>query len=255
MKYNLETIPVWDAFEAESECPVCLLLEDAERTYIDFYLGNSVMVPETRVEVNRTGFCPEHWEKLFNENREHHGLGLITHTHFREQKQNAVKALQELSMRKGPLLFSKNGMRNRIENLVKDLEERENSCLICDRINYTLSRYTFTILYLYCKDGEFRERLKSSKGFCIPHLRFVLPMSHRVLNRKKLEEFLRDLAVLQNDNLERLDSEVLFYTRKFDVQNIDMPWGNSRDALERTLQKLAGKVFRKRPLNLKVLPA
>ncbi|OQY40473.1 MAG: hypothetical protein B6229_01595 [Spirochaetaceae bacterium 4572_7] len=47
MKYELETIPVWDAFKADCECPICKLKEKAEETYLKFFLGNSVMVPET----------------------------------------------------------------------------------------------------------------------------------------------------------------------------------------------------------------
>ena len=44
MKYQLETIPVWEAYEKEGECPLCELVEKLESHYVDFFLGHSVMV-------------------------------------------------------------------------------------------------------------------------------------------------------------------------------------------------------------------
>ena len=37
MKIVLETIPVWDAFRASDECPVCTLMEKAENPE-DYYI-------------------------------------------------------------------------------------------------------------------------------------------------------------------------------------------------------------------------
>ena len=99
MKYELETIPVWDAFKQECECPVCILHDRAEETYLKFFLGNSVMVPEMRVEVNKTGFCPEHFQKLLQK-RSPHYLGLMTHTHFKElitKLENEFKQVDKLA--------------------------------------------------------------------------------------------------------------------------------------------------------------
>ena len=90
MKYQLETIPVWDAFRADSECPFCLLRNKAEQRYLDYYLGNSAMNPETRVELNRTGFCPEHFSMLLKKRSPQH-LGLITHTHLQDWREDLEK--------------------------------------------------------------------------------------------------------------------------------------------------------------------
>ena len=59
VKYQLETIPVWDGISSQSECFICDLMEEAQKDSISFYLGSSVMNPETRVKVNATGFCPQ----------------------------------------------------------------------------------------------------------------------------------------------------------------------------------------------------
>ena len=58
MKVVLETIPVWDAFKKETECPVCALMEEAEKDGISYYLSSAIMTPEVRVETNDKGFLP-----------------------------------------------------------------------------------------------------------------------------------------------------------------------------------------------------
>jgi hypothetical protein len=40
--------------------------------------------------------------------------------------------------------------------------------------------------------------------------------------------------------MERIQKEVNWFTKKFDYRNNDAPWGDSRDALPRTIQKIAG---------------
>ena len=83
MKYHIDTIPVWDAYKVEDECPLCVLEYRSEQSYIDFFLSGSVMEPDTRIEVNKTGFCPPHFQLLYNE-KNRLGLALITHTHLKE---------------------------------------------------------------------------------------------------------------------------------------------------------------------------
>ena len=96
MKYELETIPIWDTYTENSECPLCFLKEKAEKKYLDFFLGNSVMVPEMRVQVNAAGFCPAHYTSLFSSRKNRHGLGLISHTHLVEQKKWFIKQKKKL---------------------------------------------------------------------------------------------------------------------------------------------------------------
>ncbi len=95
MKYELETIPVWDAFKEGCECPICILFNKAQETYVKFFLGNSVMVPEMRVEVNKTGFCPDHFQMLLQK-RSPHYLGLMTHTHLKEYRELLEKKFNKL---------------------------------------------------------------------------------------------------------------------------------------------------------------
>ena len=65
MKYHIDTIPVWDAYKADCECPMCLIRRKCELDFIDSFLGGSVMEPDTRIEVNAKGFCQEHLHQLY----------------------------------------------------------------------------------------------------------------------------------------------------------------------------------------------
>lgn len=251
MKYQLETIPVWDAYAEKTECPLCLLRDRAERHYVEFFLGNSVMVPETRVEVNKRGFCPTHFRLLFQGGNKL-GLALMVHTHMAEllgklEKQQQALLKQsgrlasagrlERAFRGSPELAAKLGA---LSNLIT---EQQQECMICTRIESTLRRYAFTILHLWRKDPEFRETLEASKGFCLTHLVLMSRMAEEVLSRSRLAEWLRTVLPLQQENLHRLHEQVHRFTQKFDYRSDDLPWEGSRDALSRALQKLTGSRF------------
>jgi hypothetical protein len=250
MKYKLETIPVWDAFDNESECPFCLLAEEAEKRYLDFFLGASVMAPEMRVEVNKTGFCPVHFPMLFDTKKNRHSLGLMTHTRLKESwvfLEKELKALKRSAGRagrgmKGSLPGGGPEMSKRLKAAADALKRESDSCMICDRIEATVKRYLFTTLHLWKKDEEgFRERYASSKGFCRPHLADLLVMAGEVLPGKLLGPWLEATAELSSASGARLEADLGWYNQKFDYQNDEKPWGSSKDALERAVGKLCGK--------------
>ena len=61
---KIYTIPVNDAYTTECDCPICVLKKKSEEDYINYYLGPSLMEPDTRMITNRTGFCPDHMGML-----------------------------------------------------------------------------------------------------------------------------------------------------------------------------------------------
>lgn len=241
MKYELETIPIWDTYKLNLECPLCRLEKQAHERYLKFFLGNSVMVPEMRVKVNKTGFCNTHFEDLLLSRKDPHGLGLITHTYLKEQMQKIMKDFEGLTANEKGRLFSKESLKSKVDKVIKRIQKKNSECMICDRIDYTLKRYAFTIVYLWKKDPEFRKAYSESKGFCLHHLPLILDLAKDVLSGNKHGEFLADTARLQQESLSRLEKELEWYTKKFDSQNADKPWGTSKDALHRTIQKLTGK--------------
>lgn len=242
LKYHIDTIPIWDAYHEETECPLCFLETRSEDGYVDSFLGGSVMEPSTRIEVNEKGFCQNHFKMLYDaQNRL--GLALITHTYLRETFSEMKERMERLKKRPTAgrqSIFSRRASKDSpIEEFANWLDEKVDTCIICERIDYTLHRYAYTIVYLWDSDPKFRDTFKASKGFCMSHLSLILSMAGEYLNNKKQVAFLDDLIPVQIENMDRLDGELLWFTQKFDYRNQDKPWGTSKDALPRAIEKLA----------------
>lgn len=247
MKYHIDTIPVWDAYEQEDQCALCLLEYKSEKEYVDFFLSGSVMEPSTRIEVNKTGFCGNHFKLLYNE-KNRLGLALITHTHLKETIEKFAKLTKPLGSNKEGFASKLNALLPKkigapdvpLNNLLSWLDENHDSCMICNRIENLLNRYAYTILHLWQKDHEFEKALKSSKGFCLHHLALIMRIASKTLSSKAFDEWTSFIMPIELEVLEELEADLLWFTKKFDYRNQDKPWGNSRDALPKTLQKLSG---------------
>ena len=75
----------------------------------------------------------------------------------------------------------------------------------------------------------------------MPHARALARMAGESLSAEKASAFADALNKLQQENLDRVEKELFWFTQKFDYRNADKPWGNSKDAPERAIIKLRGK--------------
>ena len=57
---------------------------------------------------------------------------------------------------------------------------------------------------------------------------------------KKNRSFIRFLFSLMEENMKRLEEEVTWFCDKQDYLNRDKDWGNSKDSIQRAIQKLGG---------------
>ena len=71
-------------------------------------------------------------------------------------------------------------------------------------------------------------------------------MADEMLSGKEKATFLAAVRDVQKKNMERIEKELEWFTLKFDYRNQDKPWGNSRDALERAINKLQGACIQPR---------
>ena len=71
--------------------------------------------------------------------------------------------------------------------------------------------------------------------------RSTIEIAKETLSHKKLEQWIKDIMPLTVNSLNLLEEELYWFTQKFDYRNQDKPWGNSKDALPRVLQKLTGR--------------
>jgi Family of unknown function (DUF6062) len=95
-------------------------------------------------------------------------------------------------------------------------------------------------LYLWFKEEDFRELFNSKKGFCMKHFKVLLEGTKKYLNARETAVFVENLLKIQVDNMQRVQEEVNWFTKKFDYRYNDEPWGNSKDAVPRSIQKIAG---------------
>ncbi len=230
MKYQLETIPVSDAWSSTENCPLCFLMDKAENRHVEYYLGNSVMNPETRVRVNKTGFCTRHFPMMAHAGHAHH-LGLIGHTHIMEVRKQISGVLNTLERNSSP---------RSIRSFSEWVSKVSQQCLICNSLQKDLQRYAYTAVILYRDEEEFRRLFHQSRGPCLPHAAQLASMAEEVLKKDDTGVFIKALCGHLEKELEQLEADILHFTRKFDSQNDSLEWGESRNAHIRVVQMLSG---------------
>lgn len=238
MQYHLDTIPVWEAMELESDCPMCALYQKCEDSEIERSLGGSVMEPDARIRVNERGICAKHHQKLFQmQNRLGHAL--LVDSHAKELLKKTEKLSKLLPPEDGRRsLFG--GGKGGLEPLISALDEMNAACVVCEDIASHMERYYYTFLHLWKKDAAFRGKWEKSRGVCLPHASELLRRAQKHLNAADQRAFAQSLLALVQATLQQDEKDLEWFTLKFDYRNQDKPWGNSRNALERTINRIRG---------------
>ncbi|MCL2221759.1 MAG: DUF6062 family protein [Oscillospiraceae bacterium] len=252
MKYQLETIPVWDAFEKQSECPLCDLQNESDKSYAEAALGGAVVESDYRIESNEKGYCGRHLPMLYD-HRPRLGLAYILHTHLVETTKVMESAMKSISggSKTGGGLFSRilgdqggsdepGSSQSACE---KAIRKRTKTCVLCEKTDTAMKRYIYTIFHLYRKETEFRKAFRDSKGFCLPHLADIIGMGNKHLSGQPRDEFFTELVNIQSENFTRLADELQWFTKKHDYRYKDEDWKTSRDALPRVINKLRGNTI------------
>ena len=255
MKYHIDTIPIWDAAKLNGECLLCALERRTELGEADRYLGASVMEPDVRIRVNQKGFCRRHHAMLFTmSNRLGHALML--ESHMIENRERLEKAWNELEKAGAQLENTTLGDRlNGKAKAAKEavlreaarIQEMAGTCVMCDTIQDNMLRYLHTFFHLYQNDAEFRRRFQEGKGLCIPHTGQLLAVAAEELGPRELGEFVRVLSGTEKQNLDRIQEDISWFIKKFDYRFEKEDWKNSKDAVERTVNKTRGWCVGKEP--------
>ncbi|MHB8961625.1 MAG: DUF6062 family protein [Saccharofermentanales bacterium] len=243
MKERIYTIPVNDAFNAVCECPLCELENKTTQDLLAYFMGPSMMEPDVRMVTNEKGFCKEHLTSLYNRQENRLALGLMLHTHISDICGDINKKLEKSASAGVPakLFHSGGDIRQGLLKTAEAIEKRVATCALCDRLDYTMDRYIDVILWQYFEDSDFRERFLRTKGFCMPHAAMLVRGCAKYLSASEAVVFVKAMAGLQNDSMNTLRDEIGWFTLKFDYNNADKPWGNSKDAVPRTIRKLNGR--------------
>ena len=240
MKEQLYTIPLNDAVNAGDECPFCFIERNVEQDLLDYVLGSgsSYMEADMRAITDNEGFCRDHFKKMFTYGNTL-GNGWILKTHYMNIRREMDKEFK--SFRPGKVsLMDKLKKAPSNNSLVNWARETEKSCYICGQFKKTYQRYLDTFFYLWNNDPEFVEKVSRSKGFCIPHFGDLCEKADETLSDSKKDEFYSMMKRLMTENFDRLQEDVSWLVEKFDYQNQDADWKNSKDAVQRGMQKLKG---------------
>lgn len=244
MKEVLYTIPLMDAFRAGDECPFCYIERNVEQDALDFVLGPeaSYMQDHVRAETDKMGFCREHYHKMFTYG-ETLANALILETRLRTLIGEIKKEMSHYSN------VTKTGLMEKLRkdvsaakdgnNVSRWIHEKGESCYICNHIKRNYERYIATFFVMFKKqDSEFIELVKNGKGLCLPHLADILDAAPLYLNEQEQKQ-LRDILFPQmEENLDRILEDLDWLEKKFDYRYKDADWKNSRDAVQRAMQKI-----------------
>ena len=247
MKQHIDTAPIWESYREDCECPLCLLNAKAESSNVDYFLGESVMEPSQRIEVNKKGFCARHFKMTYDAGNRL-GLALMTQTYMRETvkalRENAEKARSAAAEEAGKSILKRIGGKKSagFDEAAAELKGMDDQCLMCKNIRESMDRYIYTVLYMYRHEAEFPKLFGESKGMCLKHYAETLEAAPKHLSGETLKHFVDTLTEIELRNFERLEAEIDWFTQKFDYRNQDKPWGNSRDAVKRSVNKLRWQV-------------
>lgn len=247
MKEKLYTIPLSEAFEAQDECPFCFVEKQLEQDLLDFVLGSgaSYMEADTRDKTDLAGFCRRHFQSMF-----HYGNTLgnawILKTHYQRilmemrREFESFQPAKTASRKRFGMRLAPGAQDGGSNSLAAWIQEKKDSCYICSQCRDTYARYLDTFFYLYEKEAEFRRKVADSKGFCLSHFGDLCQAADEKLSSQAREEFYRVCLPLMEENMERVAGDVAWMVEKFDYRNKDADWKNSRDAIQRGMQKLKG---------------
>lgn len=226
-------IPVNEAFDECAkpdvcECPICKMLERLDNKEVDMAIGPAMMEPSTRQETNEKGFCYRHFNMML-ERPNKLSLALILESHL-----DTIRGKM-----KGNTF--KNIVIPKHKSQIKTAKSLEESCYICEKVNFHINRMIETTVYLHGYDANFRLKTKKQKFFCLPHYQKLIEYAKNKLDKKKFDDFYSDVSVIQEKYLDKIIKDVSWFCKKFDYRYDNEPWYDSRDAVERAIRLLSGK--------------
>ncbi len=241
MKEQIHTIPISEAMENAGECPFCYIERRTEEHMMNFVLGHgaSYMEADIRDMTDREGFCRAHFKKMFDFGNSL-GNAWILKTLYKRHLEEMDKEFKNFKPdgtgKKG--LF---GKKNESDNSIVDwINRRESTCFICTSVSNTFNAYMKTFFNMYKNDSGFRRQVAETKGFCLDHFKVLCEGADTMLSDKERKDFYDTMLPLMKENVNRVYEDIAWFVEKYDYKNRDADWKDSKDAIQRGMQKLRG---------------
>ena len=228
MRDSIYTIPISEVFEPKKGCPICAMRDTLEQRCVEYIMGAAMMEPDIRIETNRLGFCTEHFEQMLHQ-KNRLSLALMLESHLKELKAHNFKPILEKAHAKPK---KREGMKT-----VND------TCFVCEKIDWALSRMLGTAVELYGRDTAFRQLFSEQEELCLPHLELLLCAGADKLSKKEYPAFEKAALELVSKKFDEVSEDVSHFCKMFDYRNAGGDWGNSRDSIERAIRLLTTRNF------------
>lgn len=230
MKENICTIPINDIFRPKDGCPLCRMKKMLEEQYVEFITGDAMMEPNIRIETNRTGFCGEHFQKMLKFGKKLPNA-LMLETHLQEYIDKC---------------FAKPPKSKPDKRQLEVLDNLQNTCYVCERIDHDMHHLMATVFVQWQKDDEFKQLYKAQPYICLKHYSFILKDAQAKggIPSKLMGEFYADTYNLTQNYMKELKADVTHFCSMYDYRNRGGDWGNSKDAVERSVEFLTGNKVR-----------
>lgn len=210
MKEHIYSIPLTEALRQKDGCILCTLEKDLERQAVTYFLGPSMMEPDSRQITNEKGFCHNHMKMLFDGNNRL-SLALMLETH--------IKELQNETEMKKPAGFLAKGSAAALTGGY--LHKKAASCALCDKLNSQMSAAAGNLAYLWGKDEDFRQMFNNAPPLCLRHTALAVTCSENELHGKQKDDYISRLLQMQKDALGALYKDLHAFTLSFDYRNAE----------------------------------
>lgn len=239
MKEKLYTIELTDALKSGDECPFCYIERNLEQTANEFVLGSSYMESDMRDQTSRQGFCKAHTKMMFD-----YGNSLGNAWIFKSRLEHLRRGLKTemdgYTPGKPAPIWKRKKTDGENNGPGAWIREEESHCYICGRIQETYERVLNTFVHMLRHENDFMQMVSQSKGFCIHHFADLWDVCEKNLNQKEKEMLFPVLSAQMEGELERMQEDIDWLIEKYDYRNADADWKTSKDAVQRTMQKIVG---------------
>jgi hypothetical protein len=199
-------------------CPLCALMHENSRRYLDSLFYECVNDPGVRAKLVRSrGFCNWHAWLSTEIHCANTGIAVI----YKDLLEREIAEIGE--MRDNP-------------SAGRSFFKRWNSrkpCMICEAMA------SFALSYLdevvdHISEEDFQDAFRRSDGLCLGHFRMLALRHSRHRNLSRIVD-------LQLEKYRSLSREMGEFLRKYDYRYTDEPMGAEADSWRRTIEQFVGK--------------
>lgn len=225
MREDICTIPISEIFEPKDGCPICRMRDMLENRVTEYITGAAMMEPDVRIVTNQKGFCYDHFAMMLTKGSRLSNA-LILESHLKEISKNILRT-------------DGKGVPGKKE--IQAAQELDDSCFVCEQIEWAMVRMLDTVYRLWQSEEEFRELYSAQPYICLHHYTRLMSGAVKGVNRKNFDAFSAATSQVAGRYLQQLQGDVTHFCSMFDYRNKGGDWGNSKDAAERAIQFLTSR--------------